>query len=240
MKTSIVIPVLNEAENIADVICDIDTAMADHDYEIIVVDDASTDNTVETVRKIIRENGRVRLLVNRSWAGQSAAIHSAVLAANGEIIATLDGDGQNPPSEIPGLIKPFFDRNGSGNLGLVAGQRKVRYDTLSKRLASQFANALQRRLLGSEARDSGCALRAFLRNAFLELPYFNHMHRFLPVLFARAGWTVEHVPVSHRPRAGGKSKYSNFHRGLVGIFDLFGVYWLLKRKKTATSEELRP
>lgn len=145
---------------------------------------------------------------------------------------TLDGDGQNPPSELPKLFTPLL-QDTTGHLGLVAGQRVDRQDTASKRWASKFANALRSRLLNDGTRDTGCGLKGFRRDAFLRLPYFDHMHRYLPALFKRDGWEIALVDVSHRERQGGQSNYNNFQRALVGVYDLIGVAWLIRRRKKA-------
>ena len=228
---SIVIPARNEAENIGVLVQAIDTAMKPHTpFEIIVVDDGSTDDTAKRVRAL--QMPHVRLLRHQNSAGQSAAVHTGVLAATAPIICTLDGDGQNPPEELPRLVAPLR-ADSSGKIGLVAGQRVKRQDTWSKKIASRAANALRGWLLNDGTRDSGCGLKAFRRDAFLALPYFNHMHRYLPALFARDGWQVAHVDVSHRPRIAGASNYSNLQRALVGAVDLLGVAWLLRRRKQA-------
>lgn len=236
---SVVVPVKNEAENIGDLISGIQASCGGVcEFEIIVVDDASTDASVDVVRAAMAEHANVRLLQHPKSGGQSAAVHSGVTAAAGKFIATLDGDGQNPPQELPKLLAPLLDAAASDRLGLVAGQRVKRQDTLSKRLASKFANALRARLLKDGTRDTGCGLKAFRRSAFLEMPYFNHMHRYLPALFSRAGYDIAHVDVSHRPRGGGRSNYSNLQRGLVGVVDLVGVLWLMRRRKTVTPVEV--
>jgi len=237
-QISIVIPIKNEAENISALIEDIQHNCQGHaSFEIIVVDDASTDNSVQIVRDMILNSKNLRLLQHDRSGGQSAAVHSGVLQARGGIVATLDGDGQNPPKELPGLFAPLLDPNASDMLGLIAGQRVKRQDTLSKKLASKFANGLRSALLKDGTRDTGCGLKAFRRDAFLELPYFNHMHRYLPALFTRAGWEIAHVDVSHLARGGGKSNYSNLQRGLVGAVDLIGVMWLMRRRKTTRATE---
>jgi glycosyltransferase involved in cell wall biosynthesis len=171
--------------------------------------------------------------------GQSAAIHSGVTAARFDIICTLDGDGQNPPAELRNLLAPWAGPGASG-LGLVAGQRMARKDVLARRLASTFANRIRGQVLKDGTRDTGCGLKSFRRKDFLALPYFNHMHRYLPALFARDGWKIAHVDVSHRPRIGGRSHYSNLQRGIVGIFDLMGVAWLLRRRKVSRPTEVAP
>jgi dolichol-phosphate mannosyltransferase len=228
---SVVIPARNEGENIAALVRAIDAALQAHQpFEIIVVDDGSTDDTAARVRAMALAH--VRLLRHPVSAGQSAAVHSGVLAARARLICTLDGDGQNPPEELPRLIAPLL-ADAAGLVGLVAGQRVKRQDTWSKKLASRLANALRGWMLQDGTRDTGCGLKAFRRDAFLALPYFNHMHRYLPALFARDGWQVAHVDVSHRPRGAGASNYSNLQRALVGAVDLLGVAWLLRRRKKA-------
>ncbi len=239
VQVSIVIPIKNEAENIGGLVQQIQQSCAEHgDFEIIIVDDGSSDSSADVVREMMVSQGNLRLLQHKASAGQSAAVHSGILAAYGVVVATLDGDGQNPPEELPKLFAPLIDPSVSPQLGLVAGQRVGRKDTWSKKLASKFANGLRSKLLKDETRDTGCGLKAFRRDAFLTLPYFNHMHRYLPALFGRAGWEIAHVDVSHRARNAGSSNYSNLQRGLVGAVDLFGVMWLLRRRKTAAATEV--
>ena len=234
VKVTVVIPALNEAENIVALLEGIDAAMAGRsDYEIVVVDDGSTDDTGALV---LAGPPHWRVLRHSQKAGQSAAVHSGVTAARGDVIVTLDGDGQNPPEFIPAVLTPL-EGDAAGSPALVAGQRAKRQDTFSKRWASKAANAIRSRLLKDETRDTGCGLKAFRRDAFLELPFFNHMHRYLPALFARAGYSVHHVDVGHAPRVAGTSKYNNLQRALVGAVDLLGVYWLIKRRKIATAQE---
>lgn len=230
---SIVIPARNEAGNIVGLIEAIDAALAPHQpFEIIVVDDGSSDASVQVITDRAASMPHLRLIRHDRSGGQSAAVHTGVLAARAPIICTLDGDGQNPPEELPKLAAPLL-ADSTGKLGLVAGQRVGRQDSWSKKIASRFANGLRRWLLKDGTRDTGCGLKAFRREAFLALPYFDHMHRYLPALFARDGWGVAHVDVSHRPRGAGRSNYSNLQRGLVGIVDLMGVAWLLRRRKKA-------
>lgn len=236
---TIVIPARNESANIGTLLDGIARACAGIRHEVIVVDDASDDGMDRLLAARIgagTDQGRLRHIRHDRAGGQSAAVHSGVLAARGGIVCTLDGDGQNPPEELPKLMAPLR-ADGAGGLGLVAGQRVGRQDTLSKRLASRFANALRGWLLKDGTRDTGCGLKAFRRDAFLRLPYFDHMHRYLPALFARDGWAIAHVDVSHRARGGGRSNYSNLQRGLVGAVDLIGVAWLLRRRKKAKPVE---
>lgn len=238
LSTSVVVPCRNEASNILPLIDGIARSMAvAGPFEIVVVDDGSDDGMAALLASALDRWPMLRVLRHDRAGGQSAAIHSGVMAARHDLICTLDGDGQNPPEELPRLIAPFLAA-GAETLGLVAGQRVGRQDTLARRLASRLANGLRARVLHDSTRDTGCGLKCFRRQAFLALPYFDHMHRYLPALFARDGWRVAHVDVTHRPRGGGRSHYSNLQRGLVGIFDLMGVAWLLRRRKKARATEI--
>jgi dolichol-phosphate mannosyltransferase len=234
---SVVIPMHDEAPNVAPLIAGILAACDGTAIEVIAVDDGSHDGTAAEVTTIAAGDRRVRLVRHAQAAGQSAAVHSGVVAARGHVVCTLDGDGQNPPEELPKLYAPLLAEGGAG-LGLVAGQRVGRQDTLSKRLGSRIANALRAWLLKDGTRDTGCGLKGFRRDAFLALPYFDHMHRYLPALFRAQGWEVALVDVSHRGRMAGRSKYSNLRRALVGMHDLVGVAWLVKRRKKAAPEEV--
>ena len=236
-RFSIVIPCRNEAGNISPLIGGIDAACAPlGPFEVIVVDDGSTDDTGTIVGRMAETRPWLRLLRHAQPGGQSAAIHNGAIAARAPVIATLDGDGQNPPEELPKLLVPLLD--GRADLGLVAGQRVARQDRASKKLASKLANGLRARVLRDDTRDTGCGLKAFRRDAYLALPFFNHQHRYLPALFARDGWRIAHVDVAHRARVTGKSNYSNLQRGLVGISDLAGVAWLMRRRKTVRATEI--
>ncbi len=232
-RFTIVIPMLNEAVTVPHLLgaC-VAAATPLGPFEICVTDDGSTDGTQAALLAFRSSQPQVRLTIvtHPHPAGQSAAVHAAVRAASAPIIATLDGDGQNPPEELPKLLAVMLAA--PPTLGLVAGQRVKRDDPLPKRLASKAANALRGWLLRDGTRDTGCGLKAFRRDAFLALPYFNHMHRFLPALFQRDGWGIAHVDVAHKPRVAGASKYTNLGRAIVGLSDLFGVAWLIRRRRT--------
>ena len=238
LSVTIVIPMQNEAGNVAPVIDEIVEAMSDAPaWEIVAVDDGSTDATADELAEVAARRPQLRVLRNVRAAGKSAAIHNAVLAARAQVICTIDGDGQNPGAELGKLWRPLLDDAG-GALGLVAGQRLRRRDTASKRLASRLANGLRARLLGDGTRDTACGLKGFRRDAWLALPYFDNMHRFLPALFRRDGWEVLLVDVEDRDRLSGQSKYTNLERALVGTVDILGVAWLLRRRRKATATEV--
>ncbi len=220
---SVVVPVRNEGPNISPLVAEIRQALAGVDHEIVYVDDGSTDDTPLQLRLA----GVVARRHRRS-CGQSAAIVTGVRAARGGWIATLDGDGQNDPADIPALLRHAMDDVGKGPL-LVAGHRVRRKDSWTKRLSSRFANRIRAALLHDATPDTGCGLKLFRRDTFLELPHFDHMHRYLPALFIRAGGRVVSVPVNHRPRIRGQSNYGTLDRLWVGIFDLVGVFWLQRR-----------
>ena len=231
---TVVVPMKNEEANVTFLVEAIGLACAEFDgregFEAILIDDGSTDGTALAVEALIPDRPWLRLLRHPTSGGQSAAIHSGVRAARGGLICTLDGDGQNPPAEIPRLVAPLLS-DPPDRLGLVAGQRIGRRDSLSKRAASWIANGLRGTLLDDGTRDTGCGLKAFRRDAFLELPYFNHMHRYLPALFRGWGWDVAHVDVTHAPRHAGQSNYNNLERAIAGAWDLLGVLWLIRRAK---------
>ena len=226
MDLSVVIPVRNEAENISPLVAEIAAALDGLiTYEIIYVDDGSTDATITEIQRL---GPGLRLLRHAQSYGQSAAIRTGVRAARAAWVATLDGDGQNDPADLPGLWA-LARAAPDGPPLLLAGYRSNRQDRWSKRAASQIANRIRARLLGDNTPDTGCGLKFFPRALFLELPDFDHMHRFLPALVLRAGGTVRSVPVNHRPRGGGTSKYGVLDRLGVGIVDLFGMLWLQRR-----------
>jgi len=236
-EVSVVVPVFNEQDNIPPLLAEIAAALRGHaDFEIVYVDDASKDDSLGVLTRAKAQFPELRVIRHVSQSGQSTAIRNGVKAARGTWIATLDGDGQNDPADIPKLIAM---RNESAQaIKLFAGWRVNRKDSGSKRWASKWANAIRSRLLRDDTPDTGCGIKLFERAAFLDLPYFDHMHRYLPALMQRAGWQVRSVPVNHRSRSTGVSKYNNLNRALVGITDLRGVGWLIKRSKRTAVEEL--
>jgi dolichol-phosphate mannosyltransferase len=231
MDLSIVIPVRNEAGNIAPLVAEIGVALggAGIDYEIVYVDDGSSDSTAAEIVRLQGSNTRLRLVSHAKSCGQSAAVRTGVRAARAPWIATLDGDGQNDPGDIPSLWQIAKAAPSVPPL-LIAGHRARRQDSWSKRRASKIANAIRRAMLHDDTPDTGCGLKLFPRALFLDLPYFDHMHRFLPALTLREGGVVRSLPVNHRPRERGTSKYGVFDRLWVGIADLFGVMWLCRRQ----------
>jgi dolichol-phosphate mannosyltransferase len=238
MELSVVVPVLNEAENIPGLVGEIRAALDGKvAYEIVYVDDGSTDQSVAVLRRLASETPGLRVLRHDARCGQSAAIRTGVKAARAAWIATLDGDGQNDPADIPLLWAARGPATGADALLLVAGRREKRRDSWSKRVASRIANRVRGRLLADDTPDSGCGLKLFPRALFLDLPYFDHMHRFLGALVIRAGGAVCSVPVNHRPRTRGTSKYGVLDRLWVGIVDLLGVMWLRRRAHRPSVEE---
>jgi dolichol-phosphate mannosyltransferase len=229
MELSVVIPVRDEAGNIAPLVAEIAAALDGRvAYEIVYVDDGSRDATAAEIRRLQDSVRQLRLVRHLTSCGQSAAIRSGVRAARGAWIATLDGDGQNDPADIPRLWQIAGEQPAEPPL-LIAGRRTRRRDSWAKRQSSRIANAVRRRLLADDTPDTGCGLKVFPRALFLDLPYFDHMHRFLPALVLREGGSVRSVPVNHRPRQRGRSKYGVFDRLWVGIADLAGVLWLRRR-----------
>lgn len=223
---SVVVPVKDEAGNVASLVREISAALTGRDHEILFIDDGSTDGTGEALTALKGEVPQLRVLRHGRNLGQSRGIRTGVQAARGEIIVTLDGDGQNDPADIPKLLTALAAEPG---LAMVSGVRVKRKDTASRRLASRLGNRFRSALLGDGATDTGCGLKAFRRDVFLDLPYFDHLHRFLIALVQREGWKVSYVPVNHRPRLTGTSKYTNFGRLLVSAQDLLGVRWLQRR-----------
>ena len=231
MDLSVVIPVKNEAENLAPLIAEIHAALDGlATFEIVYVDDGSTDDSAERLARIQVEDPTLRVVRHAKSCGQSTAVRSGVKSARGRWVATLDGDGQNDPADIPNLWR-MAQAAVPGRPAIYCGHRAKRRDTAIKRFSSRFANGLRSRLLGDATPDTGCGLKLFERATFMDLPYFDHMHRYLPALVLRAGGTVVSVKVNHRPRERGKSNYGTLDRALVGIVDLFGVMWLQRRAK---------
>ena len=230
VAVSIVVPVRNEADNVAPLVTEIIGALDGRwAYEIIYVNDGSTDATAERLAELMKQHRRLRQLRHAVSSGQSAAVRSGVRAARGAIVATLDGDGQNNPVFLPDLIAAV--EKGRGRVGLVAGQRVGRKDTGFKKLQSRIANGVRKTILSDGTRDTGCGLKAFPREVFLSMPYFDGLHRFLPALVRREGFDIAYVDVIDRPRQSGVSNYGFFDRLWIGIMDLAGVWWLIRRKK---------
>ncbi len=235
-QLSVVVPVFNERDNIAPLVGEILAALRGRlPFEIVYVDDQSHDDTLAVLQALRASTPELRVLHHLTRSGQSTAVRTGVQAARAAWIATLDGDGQNDPADIPKLLAAR-DR-ADPVVRLFAGWRVERRDTGSKRWASRWANALRARVLRDDTPDTGCGIKLFERAAFLELPYFDHMHRYLPALIQRAGWKTLSVPVNHRHRTAGASKYTNLGRALVGVRDLFGVAWLIARSRHTTVKE---
>lgn len=232
VELSVVVPVRDEAGNAGPLAREIAAVLDGRAFEMIFVDDASRDDTRAELAQARRELPGLRVLSHRQNAGQSRAIRSGVLAARAPIVATLDGDGQNDPADVPRLVARLTRDDAPAGLALVQGERARREDSLAKKLASRLANGVRKRVLSDGAQDSGCGAKAFLREAFLRLPYFDHMHRYMPALILREGYVVEYLDVNHRPRAVGRSKYTNFGRLAASVTDLNGVLWLKSRARS--------
>ena len=238
---SIVIPVHNESANIAGLLAEIrDVLGEDANYEVIVVDDASDDGTPELLREIGQTMAALRTVRHRSQRGQSASVLSGVRAARAAWVATLDGDGQNDPADIPLLLAARDQEGAPANLHMVAGNRANRHDNWLRRASSKIANRVRSWALRDEIPDSGCGLKLFSRAAFVAMPHFYHYHRFMPALIKRNGGTVLSVAVNHRPRGGGRSHYGAFDRLSIGTIDMLGVMWLQRRTLHDANEANRP
>lgn len=234
---SIVVPVFNEEENVTPLLLEIEAALDSRfDYEMIFVDDQSNDRTADVLRALREKHPLLRVLQHKKRSGQSAAVRSGVKAARGQWVATLDGDGQNDPADIPALLN--YAIAGNAALGLVGGLRLKRQDTLSKKMATKIGNGVRQFLLRDGCRDTGCGLKVFRREAFLDMPAFAALHRFLPALFQSRGWKTAFLPVNHRHRLRGVSKYGNLQRGLIGIVDIMGVIWLKTRARNTDVSEM--
>lgn len=240
MKITVVIPCKNEADNLAFLLDEVEAAFAGSDHEVIVVDDGSTDGTGEVLaERMARAGSTLRHLRHSASAGQSAAVRSGVFAATGDIVCTMDGDGQNDPAYLPKLVNALV---GAGpRCGVAAGQRLKRTDTPIKQMSSRFANALRQAILMDNTRDSGCGLKAVRTELFRAFPYFDGWHRYIPALACREGFEVVHLDVVDRQRRHGQSNYGILDRGLRGALDLFGVWWLRKRRRVVpVVTEVRP
>ncbi len=238
MNLSVVVPVYNEVENIEllhDEICQALEGVID--FEMLFVDDGSTDGTLEKLQEVAQKSSRLRVIRHITNAGQSTAVITGVHYARSEWIATLDGDGQNDPADIPRLLE-VRDQAAGNAAEMYAGYRKKRNDSWLKRVSSRGANAIRSRILHDSTPDTGCGLKLFMRDVFLALPHFDHLHRFLPALVQRSGGRVEIVEVHHRARVKGSSKYGFHNRLWVGIVDLIGVAWLQRRRVQVETTEV--
>lgn len=244
IRLSIVVPVKNEAGNVESLVTEIERACSSLDpFEVIYVDDGSTDATGAILADLRRSRPWLRVVRHARSGGQSAAIRSGVAVARGALVATLDGDGQNDPAFIPALVAALEE--GGRGTGLAQGQRVGRKDGRLKTLQSRIANGVRGRILKDATRDTGCGMKVFRRDVYRALPYFDALHRFMPALVAREGYRVVHADVVDRPRFTGRSNYGLFDRLWVGLLDLAGVWWLIRRKRPSpeaveVAPELRP
>jgi len=229
---SVVSPVRNEAENVEQLVREIAQSLGGRAFEIIFVDDSSQDDTRARLFALKASIPNLRVIGHRKNAGQSRAVRTGVLAARSPVILTLDGDGQNDPADLPALLAQLNRADAPGDLALVQGRRDKRVDSGWKKFGSRFANNIRRSILKDSNTDSGCGMRAFKRDAYLQLPYFDHMHRYLPALMQSEGFMVEERAVGHRARTHGKSNYTNFGRLADAVSDMRGVMWLRKRRRS--------
>ena len=231
LEFSVVVPMHNESGNAASLVGEIAAALEGRSYEMIMVDDASTDDTRAVLAALKAEFPALRVLSHRKNAGQSRAIRSGVRAARGRIVGTLDGDGQNDPADLPDLYRSLTRADAPEKLAMVMGRRASRKDTAWKRFGSRFPNSIRKRMLRDDCDDSGCGIKVVKRDVFLSLPYFDHMHRYMPALIKADGFDVEFMDVNHRERGAGQSKYTNFGRLWAALSDLRGVTWLIRRRR---------
>lgn len=237
LEVSVVVPVKDEAGNAVPLLQEIVAALRGQAaFEAVFVDDGSRDETLNQLLAAKAAYPELRVIRHASNCGQSRGIRTGVMYAKAPVIVTLDGDGQNDPADIPKLLGLWRERSGKADtsslgLGMVAGQRFKRQDNFMKRFASRVGNGVRQWLLQDNTRDTGCGLKLFLREGFLRLPYFDHMHRFLPALMLREGYEVAHLDVNHRPRGAGRSKYGTLDRLMVSIRDIMGVAWLMARAR---------
>jgi dolichol-phosphate mannosyltransferase len=232
LDLSVVVPVHNETGNIERLVGEIREALAPHyQYEIVVVDDGSSDDTLARLRRLQPHVTELRLVAHATCCGQSTALWTGIRRARAATIATLDGDGQNDPRDIPRMVEYLRRQDPDGPRCLIAGHRQRRQDSAWRRLCSRVANGVRAGLFGDGTPDSGCGIKVLDRELFLEFPYFDHMHRFLPALARRHGAVVCSVAVHHRARRAGASHYATWDRLQAGIVDLLGVFWLLRRTR---------
>lgn len=229
---SVVIPMYNEEGNAATLVGEVATALRGvASFEIVTVNDCSKDGTLAVLSALKADYPELRVINHHRNAGQSRGVRTGVLAARAPVVATLDGDGQNNPADIPALYARLTREGAPALLAMVAGERQKRKDSQAKLVASRMANGIRKKMLNDNANDTGCGLKVFYRDAFLRLPYFDHLHRYLPALVRREGLEIEFAPVSHRERLSGVSKYTNIQRAAVAVRDLTGVIWLLARSR---------
>ena len=231
VELSVVVPVYNEAGNVETLAAEIAGALDGRAFEMIFVDDGSSDDTRDRLVSLRERHAQLRVLSHRRNAGQSRAIRTGIRAACAPVVATLDGDGQNDPADLPELYRTLTRADAPGELKMVMGRRASRKDTAWKRLGSRLANSVRKRMLKDDCDDSGCGIRVMDREACLSLPYFDHMHRYMPALMRAEGHSVEYRDVNHRPRGSGQSKYTNFGRLWAAFSDLRGVTWLMRRRR---------
>ena len=230
-RIAVVAPMYNEEGNAGRLAREIYAVLQDAPHEIVLVDDASRDGTHAELVEAKADAPTLRVVRHRNNAGQSRAIRTGVLAARAPVVITLDGDGQNPPEDIPAVYQALTRAGAPDTLAMVSGRRVGRQDSAGKKFASRLGNGVRKRLLNDDADDTGCGLKAFKREAYLRLPYFDHQHRFIPALMKREGFDVEFVDVGHRPRMAGQSKYTNLGRLFASLSDMIGVMWLNSRAR---------
>ncbi len=231
LEFSVVVPVHNESGNVDKLVSEIAAALDGRAYEMVFVDDASTDDTRAKLAELKTRYPALRVLGHRKNAGQSRAIRSGILAARAPVVGTLDGDGQNDPADLPDLYRMLTRPDAPEKLKMVMGRRGKRKDSAWKKFGSRFANAVRRRMLRDDCDDSGCGIKVMNREAFISLPYFDHIHRYMPAMMRAEGYDVEFRDVNHRQREEGKSKYTNFGRLWAALSDLRGVMWLIRRRR---------
>jgi len=238
MDISVIIPVFNEEENIETLLNEIKHSLKEINFEVIVVDDNSSDQTLNILKELRVKNKKLRILSHQKNYGQSVAIRTGIRAAKNDTIVTLDGDGQNDPKDILNLYNVYLQKIKEESFVLVAGHRVDRKDSWLKRISSKYANKVRSKILNDGVPDTGCGLKILSRKKFLELPFFNHIHRYIPALYLSYGGSVFSVAVNHRARDKGVSKYGFHNRFWVGIIDLLGVRWLKKRSKIVIEKEM--